>query len=159
MDPMNTVGETRLSRLHMLLKKYGSIANLNEALQLSRTDATLSQIKNQSTTSRGNPKIMGETLARRIESCLGLEVGWMDTPPTYAEMHGLDDPRSRVWDIVAQMPDQHLGAAYRLMAALQGPEPQPPEPVTPRAPLALPSDYVKAHQAQRPAQPVEKRKA
>jgi hypothetical protein len=118
---MHSVGETRLARLQMLLKKYSSLANLNEALGLTRTDATLSQIKNQSTTSRGKPKFMGEALARRIEADLGLEYGWMDTPPTYAEIHGEDDPRSKAHIIMDSLADDQVHMVLRLLTAVAQP--------------------------------------
>lgn len=75
---MKTVSETRRDNLLLLLAVHGSLANLNEKLGLPRTDATLSQIKNRSITSRGKPKAMGVTMARRIERALELPVGWMD---------------------------------------------------------------------------------
>lgn len=53
----------------MLLDKKGSLAELNEAIGLARTDATLSQIKNQSPHHKtGKPRSMGEELARKIEN-------------------------------------------------------------------------------------------
>lgn len=75
---MKTVAQIRRENLLKLIEGQGSIAKLNERLELARTDATLSQIKNQSLTSRGNPKMMGATLARRLESALNLGEGWMD---------------------------------------------------------------------------------
>ena len=78
MTAMKTVSEIRRENLLLLLERHGSLANLNEKLDLPRTDATLSQIKNQSTTSRGKPKMMGDTMARRIEGALSLPKGWMD---------------------------------------------------------------------------------
>ena len=82
----------------MLVKKHGdSLAQLNEALGLDRTDATLSQIRTQAPHSKtGKPRVMGDELARKIEEKLGLEVGWMDTPPTYAEL----DPDPMVANII-----------------------------------------------------------
>lgn len=79
---MQVVSETRRQRLSMLVKKFGgSLAALNEALDLDRTDATLSQIRTSAPHSvSGKPRSMGETLARKIEQKLGLEHGWMDTP-------------------------------------------------------------------------------
>lgn len=78
-SPMKTVSETRRENLLLLVTEHGSLANLNEKLGLLRTDATLSQIKNQSRESRtGKPKMMGVTLARRIEKALNLPTGWMD---------------------------------------------------------------------------------
>ena len=87
-DTMKTVGQIRRENLLLLIEEHGSLANLNERLDLPRTDATLSQIKNQSTTSRGKPKMMGEALARRIEGVLKLQLGWMDNdhaPPSYRQ--------------------------------------------------------------------------
>lgn len=85
---MKTVGQIRRENLMQLLEKHGSIAELNVKLGLPRTDATLSQIKNQSITSRGKPKMMGVTLARRIEKDLKLSEGWLDNdhaPPSYRQ--------------------------------------------------------------------------
>lgn len=88
-EGMKTVGQTRRENLLLLLEKHGSLANLNEKLGLLRTDATLSQIKNQSRDSKtGKPKMMGPTLARRIEQALALPTGWMDNdqlPPSYRQ--------------------------------------------------------------------------
>lgn len=126
MAAMQTVGETRLLRLQILIKKYSSQAALNEALGLPRTDATLSQIKNQNTTSRGKAKVMGETLARRIESTLGYPVGWMDTPPTYAELHNTpedqNDPRLLAHKVMEDMPADKVRTALKLLSALAQPD-------------------------------------
>lgn len=79
---MQTIDETRRQRLQILIDKHGTLAALNEALGLARTDATLSQIKNKSAHSKtGTPRCMGDPLARRIEEKLELPLGWMDTPP------------------------------------------------------------------------------
>lgn len=94
---MQTVFETRRARLRMLIKKYGTIAALNEALGLEKTNARLSQIKNASIRSdRGTPYEMGDPTAREIEEKLGLEIGWMDTPPTYEEL----DPDPMIADLI-----------------------------------------------------------
>jgi len=45
---MLTATEIRKQRLEELISRYGSIAALNDALDLARTDATLSQIRNGS---------------------------------------------------------------------------------------------------------------
>lgn len=121
---MKTVVEIRHSRLMILLNKYGTLAKLNEALGLTRTDSTLSQIKNKSTTSRGNPKMMGAPMARRIEAALNLGNGWMDTPPSLAELYGHEDPRNKVWELIVAMPESELATAYRLLNALAQPEPK-----------------------------------
>ena len=45
-NAMQTVSDTRLARLSILVKRHGdSLAQLNEAIGLERTDATLSQIR------------------------------------------------------------------------------------------------------------------
>lgn len=106
----------------MLLAKYGTLAKLNDAVGLTRTDSTLSQIKNKSMTSRGNPKMMGAPIARRIEMALNLGQGWMDTPPSLAEQCGREDPRRKVLELVATMPESDLPTALRLLNALAQPE-------------------------------------
>jgi len=76
---MKTIEEIRREWLIELIKEYKSIANLNVALDRTKTDATLSQIKNQAIDSKsGNPRNMGSPLAREIETKLGLEVGSLD---------------------------------------------------------------------------------
>jgi len=79
---MKTIDEIRHANLLLLIQQHGKLADLNEKIGLARTDATLSQIKNRNKTSRGNPKSMGDELARRIESELNLDRGWMDNDHT-----------------------------------------------------------------------------
>lgn len=107
----------------MLIKQHGgSLANLNEAIGLERTDATLSQIRNRSVHSTsGKPRAMGDDLARKIENKLKLPVGWMDTPPSYAEMHGEEDPRTKVMQLMEAMPPDQWQTAVRLLDALAQP--------------------------------------
>ena len=120
---MQTISETRLARLTILVKRHGdSLAQLNEALGLSRTDATLSQIRTQAPHSKtGKPRIMGDDLARKIEERLSLEHGWMDTPPTYAELHGENDPRVKAMMLMDALPTDQLDTAVRLLDALAKP--------------------------------------
>jgi len=117
---MKTVGETRLDRLGVLVKKHGgSLARLNEAIGLNRTDATLSQIRTRAPHSRtGKPRTMGDELARRIEQKLALPVGWMDTPLTYAEISGDDNPRARVMLAMEALPDDQWQTAVLMLNAL-----------------------------------------
>lgn len=78
---MKTIEEIRRDWLLLLIDRFGSLARLNEALGRARTDATLSQIKNQARDSKsGNPKNMGSPLAREIEHQLGLDRGTLDHP-------------------------------------------------------------------------------
>ena len=121
---MQTVFETRRIRLRMLIDKHGSIADLNVALGWERTFARLSQIQNRSIRSdRGTPYEMGDVTAREIEEKLGLEEGWMDTPPTYAELHGEDDPKAKVMLLMEQIPQEDWPKAVRLLGALAEPAP------------------------------------
>lgn len=120
---MQTVSETRLLRLQMLVKEHnGSLASLNEAIGLARTDATLSQIRTRAPHSKtGKPRVMGDDLARKIEERLSLEAGWMDTPPSHAELHGEEDPRTKVWQLLEAMPPDQWPTAVRLLDALTQP--------------------------------------
>lgn len=123
---MQTVSETRRARLTMLVKRHGnSLAALNEVLGLDRTDATLSQIRTQAKHSKtGKPRVMGDDLARKIEEKLGLTTGWMDTPPSYAELAGEDDPRAKIEHMVQEMQPEEWYTALRLLSALKKPEPE-----------------------------------
>ncbi|MGK0703700.1 hypothetical protein ACSFCW_09455 [Yokenella regensburgei] len=78
---MQTVEEIRREWLIELINRHKTIANLNLALGRAKTDATLSQIKNQAVDSKsGKPRNMGSPLAREIENKLGLEPGTLDHP-------------------------------------------------------------------------------
>lgn len=120
---MQTISETRLIRLQMLVKKHGnSLADLNEAIGLARTDATLSQIRTKAPHSKsGKPRVMGDELARKIEENLSLGLGWMDTPPTYAELHGEEDPRAKVMLLMEAMPHDQWATVVRLVDAVSQP--------------------------------------
>lgn len=120
---MQTISETRLARLAMLVKKHGgSLAELNEAIGLDRTDATLSQIRTKAPHSKtGKPRVMGDDLARKIEEKLSLGNGWMDTPPSFAELHGEQDPRTKVMQLMEAMPSDQWATAVRLLDALAQP--------------------------------------
>lgn len=122
---VNTIDETRRIRLEMLIKRYGDkLANLNEALGYERTHSQLARIrnKNQRTDRPGKFYIMGDEQAREIEQKLSLAVGWMDTPPTYTELHGEDDPRTKVMLLMESMPPDQWATAVRLLDALTQPQ-------------------------------------
>ena len=74
---------------------------------------------------------MGDVLARRIETELNLERGWMDTPPTYAELTGTEDPRALVMLAMEDMPNEDIYQLLRLAAAVKKPA-DPTPPVTAR---------------------------
>lgn len=106
----------------MLKKQFGTWAALNEKLQWDKTSARLSQIHSGTLRSdRGTPYTMGDDTAREIEQKLGLEVGWMDTPPTYAELHEEPDPISKAVDLLQAMEPEARYQAVRLLGALVEP--------------------------------------
>lgn len=117
------MAETRRQRLALLVKSHGnSLAQLNEALGLDRTDATLSQIRTQAPHSKtGKPRVMGDELARRIEERLKLEAGWMDTPPQYSEDQ--QDPRiAQAIKVMEAMPEWQREQALKIIDTLAQPE-------------------------------------
>jgi hypothetical protein len=121
---MQTIADTRRQRLALLIKEHGSLAALNEKLELPRTDATLSQIKNQSPHHKtGKPRSMGDDLARKIEEKLNKPTGWMDTPPSYLELQGEPDPKTQLLAVMEHLPADQYATAIRLMAALVGEDP------------------------------------
>lgn len=126
---VQTIHETRRQRLNLLLKTT-TLADLNEALGWPRTDARLSRIK--SAVRRGDREgkffEMGDAIAREIEKALGKPLGYMDTPPTYAEIHGREDPISRAIFAMESMAEAEQYKAVRLLDALtQQPEPMKTE--------------------------------
>lgn len=106
----------------MLIEQYGSLAALNDKLDLPRTDATLSQIKNQSPHHRtGKPRSMGDDLARKIEAKLDLPEGWMDTPPSVLDQYGPSEALDRVAALMAAMEPEMQYKVVRLVAAVAEP--------------------------------------
>lgn len=121
---MQTVQDTRRQRLAMLKKKHGKWSDINQVLGWEKTNARLSQILSGTLRSdRGTPYTMGDDTAREIEQKMGLPAGWMDTPPTYSEIHGQDDPISKVVDLMGAMEPGERYQALRLLGAIA----QPPQ--------------------------------
>lgn len=119
---MQIVSETRRVRLEMLIKKHSSVAELNTALGWVRTDPKIAQIRNANVRKgRAKPHQMGDAMAREIEEKLSLGLGWMDTPPTYVELHGEQDPRTKVMLLMEAMPPDQWSTAVRLLDALAQP--------------------------------------
>ena len=120
---MQTVYETRRQRLEMLIKKHGSIADLNEAIGWSRTDPRISRVRNANVRTDRSGKVfqMGDAMARGIEVALKLEEGWMDTPPTYSELTGGTDAMSKMQELMASMEPEMQYQAVRLVGALPQP--------------------------------------
>lgn len=76
---MRSVNDVRRENLIVLRERFKTIAGLNLALGRSKTDSTISQIINGVKDTRsGNPKNLGDRLARDIETKLSLGYGWMD---------------------------------------------------------------------------------
>jgi len=79
---MRTIEEVRHGWILRLVEKHGTVADLNAALGRTRTDATLTQIKNKAPNTRtGKVRSMGSDLAREIEEKLGMERGTLDHEP------------------------------------------------------------------------------
>lgn len=78
---MKTNDEIRRQNLELAIMRAGTAAKLAEIV--GTAPAYISQIKNRTQDSKsGTPKTMGDDFARRVETALGLAVGWMDTPHT-----------------------------------------------------------------------------
>ncbi len=123
---MDTVEETRRHRLQMLVKKHDSMASLCEKLGYARNEtATLTRILNANVRHDrgGEPYNMGSPMARKIEEKLSLGLGWMDTPPSYAELHGEEDPRAKVMLLMEAMPPDQWATVVRLVDAVAQPTP------------------------------------
>jgi hypothetical protein len=122
---MAIVEETRRVRLQMLVKRHGSMASLCEKLGYARNEtATLTRILNANIRHDrdGKPYNMGSPMARQIEEKLSLDLGWMDTPPSYAELHGEEDPRTKVMKMMENMSVADLYTTVRLVDALAKPD-------------------------------------
>jgi hypothetical protein len=120
---MQTIYETRRQRLEILIRRHSSIADLNESLGWARTDPRVSRIRNANSRTDRDGKVyqMGDAMARSIEAALCLEEGWMDTPPTYAELNGQPDPASMAASMLAAMEPEAQYQALRLLGALAEP--------------------------------------
>jgi hypothetical protein len=117
---VQTIDKTRRQRLEQLIAEYGSLANLNIAMGMDKTDSTFSQIRNQAVHSKtGKPRAMGDPLARRIETTLGKPDGWMDTPPGYADMG--DQRISHVVKVMEAMPEWQRDQAVKIVDTLAEP--------------------------------------
>lgn len=108
----------------MLVTRFGSMAELCQQLGYARTEtANLTRIMNENVRHdrAGKPYNLGSPTARFIEEKLQLETGWMDTPPTYAELHGDNDPRAKAMALFESLPPEEWPTALRLLGALEKP--------------------------------------
>lgn len=125
---MKTVEETRRERLQILVNRHGGdkdgMANLCEALGMARNNtAGLTRILNANIRHDrdGEAYEMGSKKAREIEQKLGLEHGWMDTPPTLAEQFGQSGPLDKMAELMAAMEPEMQYKVVRLVAAMAEP--------------------------------------
>ena len=94
---MRPVSEIRRENLELLIEEEGTIPALNEKLGRRRNDPSLSFIRAQSVrSSTGKPYLMGDKMARDIESKLHLGRGWMDTDHTGMLISSIDKPAEGV---------------------------------------------------------------
>ena len=119
---MKTIGEIRRDNLEILLLQFRSLADLNEKLELARTDSTLSQIRNRSTSSRGKPRAMGDDLARKIEAALNLDSGWMDNVqyPPDTRQHRIQ----HVLQVMELMEDWQVDQTVKIVDTIAEPAPR-----------------------------------
>jgi Peptidase S24-like len=76
---MSTISAIRHANFLKLLARFPTVQAFANAIE--RSHSQVSQLKNQSPHSRsGEPRVIGDDIARHIEARLGLAMGWMDTP-------------------------------------------------------------------------------
>ena len=123
---VKTIDEIRRIRLEMLIKMHGSkLANLNEALGYERTHSQLARIRNKNarTDRPGKFYSMGDEQAREIELKLQLEVGWMDTLPTY-EDPSLDERMRILHKLAESLTPHQVDQLIKIGATLAEPAPE-----------------------------------
>lgn len=75
---MPTISDIRRDNLLTLLERFHSIAEFNATMGRDRRSPVFALIKSQKGGANGRPRIMGDKLAREIETRLALPDGWMD---------------------------------------------------------------------------------
>lgn len=75
---MPTISDIRRENLLTLLDRFHSIAEFNATMGRDRRSPVFALIKSQKGGANGRPRIMGDKLAREIETRLALPDGWMD---------------------------------------------------------------------------------
>ena len=68
--------------------------------------------------------MMGDEQAREIEEKLSLPKGWMDTAPTYAELHGESDPMAMAMAVMENMPPYQWPKVLQMLDIFAQPEPK-----------------------------------
>lgn len=117
---MQTVDEIRLKNLERLIAEFGTQERVAELAETS--PVYLSQIMNAARDSKtGKVRQIGDPLARKLETGCNKERGWMDNPPTYIELHGTNDPRTKAMMLMEHLPADQWETALRLLNALAQP--------------------------------------
>jgi len=118
-SPMQTVDETRRTRLGILVSELGSQSAL--AAKIGKTPAQLNQWLRAAPDSKsGKPRAMRSDIAREIESSTGKPHGWMDTPPNYEELHP-NDRIAHAMRVMECMTPYQLDQAVRVLDTLAQP--------------------------------------
>jgi hypothetical protein len=73
---MDRIADVRYRNLLILLKEAGSAANLSRATGVPA--AYISQCKNRALTKTGQPRSVGDSVARKLEAGMQKAQGWMD---------------------------------------------------------------------------------
>ena len=111
----------------MLVERHGGMADLCEVLGYARKEtAGLGRIVNANLRHdrNGKPYVMGSPKARQIESALKLEVGWMDTPPTYFELHNQADPMAKAMAVMKNIAEYQWPKVLQMLDIFAQPEPK-----------------------------------
>lgn len=74
---MKTCSEIRRENLERLIAEFGKIETIADLTGMN--SSYISQIRTQSPNSKTKKlRVMGDTMARRLETGVGKEIGWMD---------------------------------------------------------------------------------
>lgn len=84
------LAEKRRKNLSELIERFGSISILNRIMGRKVRDAAFSSIRNGNIQGNGQKRVLGTELARKIEICLQLPVGWMDRAHSKSEFQLID---------------------------------------------------------------------
>lgn len=118
---MKTIAEIRLENLLLLIEELGSAEAL--AARVNSSAVYMSQLKNRAPDSKTKkPRQIGDPLARKMESCCGKELGWMDH-----EHPRLTYRQQRIEHahlVMEAMSDYELDRAVKIIDTIAQPDPQ-----------------------------------
>lgn len=129
-DQMDTIEITRVKRLEMLKKEFGSYANITEKTGIS--ESQFSQWANQSPDSKtGRPRVMSSDSARRIENGCSKPTGWMDQPVNDSSeinkeysisSENMSVDRIQAYQALQAIPEEYLSHVKRVLDTYDGVE-------------------------------------